>query len=327
MKFLYALSKLRANSFDLKTESGRHLERYRLAALSIGANLMSKAAAIFLILLSVSLTVDYLSLERFGIWMLALSFITMLSFLDLGIGNALTNHVAQRCAEDSRTLLRNTISGGLALLAAVGASIGLILLAISSLIPWEIFFQGDTGKLSAEVRSTAMCFSLLFGLTIFTTGLQRIFSGMQLSFIAHLVSAFAALLSCLVLWVAVNFHQDIEILLLAVLGTQSLINLMLLLILWRKSLFSLVNIGSHLRSEIPFLYKNAGFFLILQLGVMAGWGADNIIISSILGLAQVAIFAIVQRLFQFVAQPFSLINAPLWAAYADADTRGDKAFI
>jgi O-antigen/teichoic acid export membrane protein len=60
---------------------------------------------------------------------------------------------------------------------------------------------------------------------------------------------------------------------------------------------------------------------------MAGWGADNVIISSILGVTQVAIFAIVQRLFQFVVQPFSLINGPLWGAYADADARGDKAFI
>lgn len=327
MKFLSVFSLLRANSFDLKTESGRHLERYRLAALSMAANLFSKAAAIVLILLSVSLTVDYLSLERFGIWMLALSFVTMLSFLDLGIGNALTNHVAQRSAEDSRIVLRNTISGGLALLGMVGMGIGLLLLAISSLMPWGIFFQNGIGELSSEVRSTAMCFSLLFGLTIFTTGLQRVFSGMQLSFIAHLVSALAALLSCLALWIAAHFHQDIEILLLAVLGVQSLVNLMLLPMLWRKGLFSTINIGSHLKGEFPFLYQNAGFFLILQLGVMAGWGADNIIISSVLGVAQVAIFAIVQRLYQFVAQPFSLINGPLWGAYADADARGDKTFI
>ena len=321
------LSSLRANSFDLKTESGRHSERYRLAALSMAANLLSKAAAIFLIFLSVSLTVGYLSLERFGIWMVALSFITILSFLDLGIGNALTNHVAQRSAEDSRTLLRNTISGGLALLGVVGLGIALILLVISSFMPWGNFFQNEVGELSAEVRSTAICFSLLFGLTIFTTGLQRVFSGMQLSFIAHLVSTFGALLSCLALWVATHFRQDIDILLVAVLGTQSLVNLILLPILWRKGLFSLINIGSYLRSEFPLLYKNAGFFLILQLGVMAGWGADNLIISSILGVAQVAIFAIVQRLFQFVAQPFSLINGPLWGAYADAEARGDKTFI
>jgi len=327
LKFLSLLSVLRTNSFDVKTESGRHLERYRLAALSMAANLLSKAAAIVLILLSVSLTVDYLSLERFGIWMIALSFITILSFLDLGIGNALTNHVAQRSAEDSKTILRNTISGGLALLSVIGAAIGLILLAISSLMPWEIFFQNRESELSNEVRSTALCFSFLFGLTIFTSGLQRVFSGMQLSFIAHLVSAFAALLSCLALWLAAHFHQNIETLLLAVLGTQTLVNLMLLPILWRKGLFSLISIGSNLKCEFPFLYKNAGFFLILQLGVIAGWGADNIIISSILGVAQVAVFAIVQRLFQFVAQPFSMINSPLWGAYADADARGDKSFI
>ena len=66
-------------------------------------------------------------------------------------------------------------------------------------------------------------------------------------------------------------------------------------------------------------------FFILQLGAVIGWGADGLIISSVLGVAQVAIFAIVQRLYQFVGQPVALLNAPLWGAYADA--RGDKSFI
>ena len=60
---------------------------------------------------------------------------------------------------------------------------------------------------------------------------------------------------------------------------------------------------------------------------MVGWGADSLIISSTIGVAEVAVFAIVQRLFQFSTQPFQIMNAPLWAAYADAEVRGEKRFI
>jgi O-antigen/teichoic acid export membrane protein len=116
-------------------------------------------------------------------------------------------------------------------------------------------------------------------------------------------------------------------LLAAVFGTQTAISLALLLILVRENLFYTDGISQHVKKEIPFLYKNAGFFLVLQLGAIVGWGADNIIISGVLGITQVAIYVIAQRLFQFVAQPFSLINAPLWSAYADADARGDRLFI
>lgn len=327
MKFFKLLSLLRTNSFDIKTEEGRRSERYRLAAISIAANIISKSSAILLIFLSISLTVDYLSLEQFSIWMLVLSFVTVLSFLDLGIGNALTNHVALRAVENNPNLLKNTISGGLGILGIIAMTVVIVLLLISVLMPWSIFFQGDVVNLSAEVKATAICFSIFFGLNIFTTGLQRIFLGLQKAYKAHLVTAFATMMSCFALWIAADLHQNMTVLLIAVLGTQTIINLALLWILFKEHLFSLRGIGQHLKNEFPYLYRNAGFFLVLQLGVMVGWGADGIIISGVLGITQVAIYAIAQRLFQFVAQPFALINAPLWSAYADADARGDRLFI
>jgi O-antigen/teichoic acid export membrane protein len=321
------LSLLRSNSFDVKTEEGRRNERYRLAAIAIAANILSKSSAILLVLLSVSLTVDYLDLEQFSIWMLVLSFITMLSFLDLGIGNALTNHVAQRAVEDDKKILRDTISGGLGILGLIGMSVGAVLLVISALTPWDLFFPRDKVGLALEVKAAAICFSVIFGFNIFTTGLQKIFLGLQKAYIAHLVNALGTILSCLTLWIAAYHQQNITVLLVAVFGTQTAISFVLLLILVKESLFSFLGIRQHVKREFPFLYKNAGFFLVLQLGAIVGWGADNIIISGVLGITQVAIYAIAQRLFQFVAQPFSLINAPLWSAYADADARGDRLFI
>jgi O-antigen/teichoic acid export membrane protein len=321
------LSLLRSNSFDIKTEEGRRSERYRLAAIAIAANILSKSSAILLVLLSVSLTVDYLDLEQFSIWMLVLSFITMLSFLDLGIGNALTNHVAQRAVEDDKKILRDTISGGLGILGLIGISVGAVLLLISALMPWDLFFPRDKAGLALEVKGVAICFSVIFGLNLFTTGLQKIFLGLQKAYIVHLVSALGTILSCSALWIATYYQQHISMLLAAVFGTQTAISLALLLILVRENLFYTDGISQHVKKEIPFLYKNAGFFLVLQLGAIVGWGADNIIISGVLGITQVAIYVIAQRLFQFVAQPFSLINAPLWSAYADADARGDRLFI
>ncbi len=40
-----------------------------------------------------------------------------------------------------------------------------------------------------------------------------------------------------------------------------------------------------------------------------------------------AIFAVAIRLFQFASQPFAIINAPLWGAYADAFARQDLSFV
>jgi O-antigen/teichoic acid export membrane protein len=60
---------------------------------------------------------------------------------------------------------------------------------------------------------------------------------------------------------------------------------------------------------------------------MVGWGMDSLLISRTLGVAQVAVFSVVQRLFMFATQPLAIINAPLWAAYADAHSRNEVTFI
>jgi len=324
---LRSLIPLLLGSFDSNTEHGRHQQRYRLALISVMANAFSKSIGIILILLSVSLTVDYLNVERFGIWMLVLSFVTLLSFLDLGVGNALTNHVAQRAAQDNSQLLQETISGGLAILAIIAFVVSSILAMIGAIFPWRMLVPKAESALIVEVHLTAICFGILFGVNIFSNGLQRVFAGMQQAYISHVVSAIGMFISCIGLWIATYFQAGIPTLLFTVLGFQSLINLYLLKILINRKLFSFHQIQRLMKLEYPFLYKNAGLFLILQLGVIVGWGADSLIISSTLGVAQVAIFAIVQRLFQFVSQAVALLNAPLWGAYADAEARGDKRFI
>lgn len=327
MGALSSLLSILFGSFDQNTEEGRHHQRYRLALISTIANALSKSVGIILILLSVSLTVGYLDVERFGIWMLVLSFVTLLSFLDLGVGNALTNHVAQRAAQDNPQLLQETISGGLAILAIIAFAMGATLAIVGAIFPWSLIISEANISLVSEVRSTSICFGILFGINIFSSGLQRVFAGMQQAFISHLVSAVGMFFSCIGLWISAHFQEGIPSLLFMVLGIQSLFNLYLLKILVNRKLFSFHRIQKLMKIEYPFLYKNAGLFLVLQLGVVIGWGADSLIISGVLGVAQVAVFAIVQRLFQFVSQPVALLNAPLWGAYADADARGDKEFI
>ncbi len=327
LSFVAALRYVRLAPFDVQTEQGRRDERYRVALLSILANVLSRVAGVVLTLLSVSLTLPYLGVERFGIWMTVASFAAMLTFLDLGVGNALTNHVAHRAAEDDPDLLRQTISGGLAFLALIGLGMGLLLWLIAANLPWDRVIKVAQPGLLPEARLAAMCFALLFGLTIFTSGLQRVFAGLQQAYLGHLVAALGAFAACLGLWFAAAAQQGIAVLLSIMLGVQSVAGLVLLGLLVARKQFSLSGISGLAKLESRHLFQAGGLFFLLQIGTMVGWGADSLIISSTLGVAQVAVFSVVQRLFQFATQPLSILNAPLWGAYADAHVRHDKLFI
>lgn len=327
MNILAARRYVRFTPFDTSTEQGRGDERYRLAMISILTNVLSRSLGMIVMILSVRLTVPYLGVERFGIWMTVSSFAGLLSFLDLGVGNALTNHVAKRAAEDNPSLLRQTISGGLTFLALVGALMGIGLWCVAAYLPWSTFIKVTQPELLIEARSAAMCFALLFGISIFTTGLQRIFAGLQKAYVSHMVAALGSLTAGIGIWLAATAHADISTLLIVMLGSQSAVSFILFWILIHRKQLCFKNIVHSTKLEIPHLYHTGWLFFVLQIGTMVGWGADSLIISGTLGATQVAVYSITQRLFQFVSQPLALINAPLWSAYADAHARDEKIFI
>jgi O-antigen/teichoic acid export membrane protein len=176
MKLLHYL---RFSAFDVSTENGRASERYRLAAWAVLANVASKGAAMAVMVLSVSLTIPYLGAQRFGIWMTVASFAGMLTFLGLGVGNALTNHVASRSAQSDVAMLRRAISGGLGLLLMIGCVVGAGLWLLAAWLPWAKLIKVDDALLLLEAQSAAKLFALLFGLNLFTTGIQSVFAGLQ----------------------------------------------------------------------------------------------------------------------------------------------------
>src|SRR5437879_5520509 len=113
---LSSLGYLKFRPFDTETAEGRTRERYRLAAWAAAGNFLSTLLGLLAILITVPLTLPYLGEERFGVWMTIASLAATLSFLDLGIGNALINHVASASAANDPPRLRQAISRGLLLL-------------------------------------------------------------------------------------------------------------------------------------------------------------------------------------------------------------------
>lgn len=318
---------LRLMPFDTATEAGRNAERYRLVAWAIVFNVLSKSLALATLVLSVRWTLPYLGVERFGAWMTMAGFVGVLVFLDLGVGNALIGQVARAQAQGEQQALVETVSGGLAILLGLALLAAAVLCLAVAVVPWEFLFRSAGDVLRDEIRQALYLLALMFGVYLFSTGVQKIFVGMQRSFEMHAAAIVSAFLSLLCLWWVVQRTGSIAMLLAATLGCQSTAGLLLLWLVRRRRLFSVAALGSALRTGGPRLFRSGGLFLVLQLGVMVGWGMDTAIISGVLGLEQVAVFAVAQRLFQFVSQPLAMVNAPLWSAYADAHARGDAAFI
>jgi O-antigen/teichoic acid export membrane protein len=327
MNFTKVIRYFSTSPINIHEEYTRTQERYRLAAWSAITSALSKGTSMLVMLISIKLTIPYLGADRFGAWLTIASFAAMLSFLDLGAGNALTNNIACSAAHDDHTKLQKNISGGVGILFIVGLMASILLTISASLLPWEALIKVSSKNIYDEIRSTCILFGSLFGIQLFSNGLQKIFAGLQRAYVANLISAISNAIILIVLFFAAKAEAGIYFLLFITLGGTALLNSTLLIILIKKNLFTLHRIGKAIVHTHKPLLASGGLFFVLQITTMVGWGADSLIISSTLGATQVAIFGVAQKIFQLVSQPLSIMNTPLWGAYADAHTRKDIFFI
>lgn len=96
---------VRFQPHDMSTTVGRSRERYRRVTFTTAGALGAGAIAMLTSLVSVPLIFCYLGAERYGLWMVLLSFIAAMAFADLGIGNGVMNAVSEPYGKDDRGLL------------------------------------------------------------------------------------------------------------------------------------------------------------------------------------------------------------------------------
>ncbi len=322
------LAHLRVTPFAQDDEQGRAAERYRRALLTVATSVMSRAMGLLVLMLSVRWTLPYLGQERFGAWMTVLSFASMLSFLDLGIGNALTNRVAHvASAARSPLELAYCISGGLGLLAVVSVMLGFSMTVMAAMLPWGSMFHLKTPGVAGEICSTVMVFAWVFAASTFFSGVAKVLHGLQRGFEVHLAGLVGSVLTLFFLIWAVHDRAGLPCLLLGMMGGGLLGNLGLCFLLALRGQLCCLGLVASIKGEMRVLLRVGGVFFLIQIGTMVGWGMDNLVVAHASGAASVAMFSTIQRLMQFVSQPLAIVNAPLWGAYADADARRERGFI
>lgn len=303
--------------------------RVKLALLGSSVNFISTFLSFLVFFITVPLTITYLGEERFGIWMTVASISSMLSFMDFGVGNGLVSQVAKSRISADPKALQNTISRGFSLLLLIGLVVGVLLSVANMIKPLADVLIIESDQAREDARQLVSTFIVLFALSIPLNGLFKILMGMQLSWMVHVARSIGSVVSIIAVYLLAREEARPAYLLIATYGLQVLMAVCVLPYYFRHQLLSLRTNSNwaEARAEYRNLVSFGGLFLILQLGVMAGWGADSLFISTLSGASAVAQFAIAQKLFQLVSIPVNIVNAPLWGAYADAHAQGDTQFI
>lgn len=303
--------------------------RLKQVILGAGANVVSTVLGFLVFFVSVPLTIGYLGPERFGVWMAIASLTAMLRFMDFGVGNGLVSQVAKKNASADKQSLQSIVSNGLITLSMISALVGGVLFVFNSIFPIVDILNIESSQAKSDAQYLVWVFIIFFTLSIPLNGIYKVLLGLQKNWLVHATRSIASIISLILIVILAKYEAPPHYLLLATFGVQVSASAFLLPYFSSQNLISYRSLTDwqSFKSEYKGLLNIGGLFLILQLGMMAGWGADALIISSLANVSAVAQFAIVQRLYQFVSIPVTIINAPLWGAYADAHSRKDFAFI
>jgi O-antigen/teichoic acid export membrane protein len=301
----------------------RSKDRYRRAAWTGATSLVSRGASLVSALASVPLTIGYLGTQRFALWMTINSFMAMLAFADLGLGNGLLTTISESHGKDDTRTAAKYISSAFFMLLGIGASVLLVLGIIYRITPWARFLGVRPGVAFSEAGPAIAIFFVCFALNLPLGIVQRIQMGFQTGYTSNVWSGFGVLLGFAGLLVCVRAKAGVPWLVFCA-GFGPIIATILNGVQLFRSRPSLRPTWTDFQWPLlkQLLLVGSGF-LILQLALAMAVGSDNFVIAHLLGSDAVAEYSIAMRIFTIVPMLLSILITPLWPAYGESVARGD----
>ena len=301
--------------------------RERAIRLTVAASVGAKVFSILCTLVQVRIAFRYLGTESYGLWVTLVSVVSILNFVDFGLGVGMQHAMADAFGRDDDRALRRAFWSGalvLALLAALVLAIGLPLAFLASW-PDLLHIRG------ADLRSSTGA-ALGIALVAFATSLplnaaSRLVSALQRGWIHAGWIAAGSALSLVFVALAARFHWGFKAFLTAALMVPTLQGAGLLLHLRSSLGWPWLPDGVSSPSALRALVRSSLLFALPQLGMALVQSLPPLAITMALGPAAVTGFNLILRLLSPVQQGQVILLTPVWPAYTEAHARGDHAWV
>ena len=307
-------------------ERGRSITRYRRAALSAMTSILSKVIVLATTIISVPLTFRYLGAERYGLWMTITSSVLFLGFADFGVGNGLAAAIAEANGKDDEALAQKKVSCGFFLLLLMAIFICALLVPATHFIPWSAFYGTKTTLAGHEAGPATAVLILCAALSMPLGTVLRVQVGYQKGYVGDLWNAAGNALALGGILLVTRLGGGLPFLVAAMAGAPVLATgLNWLNEFFRVRPFLRPRLALFDRVTAMRLAAVGGLFFVQQCFGLLYYVSDNLVIARTMGAAQVAQYAVLQRIFSIglLAQYFM---TPLWPAIGESLARRDFAW-
>jgi O-antigen/teichoic acid export membrane protein len=306
----------------------RGAERNRRAVLTSIVAMLAKVVQIASWLITVRLTLEYLGIERFGLWMAISAVLAMAAFADFGVGLGVLNTVAKAYGKDDIEGIRKAVSSGFATLNVIAALLLLSFFAIYRFVNWADFFRVVSPLARSEAGPALTVFAICFALNIAMDVVQRVQLGLQQGYHYSIWQLCGSIIGLVGVLAGIRLHVSLPMLVAAVAGGPVVATAL-------NGIHFFGFVRPDLRPSRKFASREVswqiarlgGLFFVIQIVLAVSFSVDNFVIARTLGAVTVPDFAVPQRMFSVIAVVTSLLLTPLWPAYGEAISRGDMTWV
>ena len=283
------------------------------------ASYLNTAVSMVSNLVLVPMYLFYFGKEEYGLWLVVLSIVSYLGFSNLGIAQSVANLVAGTNAKNDTEGINSIVATGFWLYVAIIILVSIIIISVVLIVPLEDLLNvPETLKnvvIPVFVISSTF-FLLKLPMSIFNVTLRSLnliykeqLFGLLFTVIQFIGVVFVLFSGSGIIWLSVVY------------GATGLLSGIVLFVYLHK-LVPGFSVSSKFASKtrVKNLLAPGGYFFVLQLASGLIWATDNIIISSIIGIAEVASYAVAFRVFMLTIGIVSVVTASMLpsitAAYA-----------
>lgn len=294
----------------------------------IAGSVISRGLGVLAPLLLIPLMLAYLGPTYAGLWMTLIAVAALTAFADLGLGNGLMTRLPPALASNDLPLARRLVSSSYAALSAIALIITGFLWASLPLGLWSKVFDPQGVADPRAVNLLAVACLTAFTVNVPCALVTRLFYATQRAASAALWQAAAGLAPILPVLAFVGMDAGPVAVVLASVIAGPVVNLF-------STGWFFTRVSPELQptragiawDDMREMLKLGAQYFSLTVALVLANSLDNLIIAQVLGLAMVTAYAVPARVFLQLGQVVSLINVPLWAANADALSRGENAWV
>ena len=301
-------------------------QRDRALAASAVAALVSRILTALSSLVSIGLAARALEAPELGVVTVLSALLVYFAFGDFGMGSMVMTQLPRAHALGDVAEMRRIVSSALSAMLIIASAAGVLGVVSVWVLPWQHLLGADDVA-SSELRITLVAFFIMGAVGIIGTVGSRVLAALQRAALIRVCDSVAAVVSVVLVGVCASVDGPIWVYLIAIFAPYSTT--------WLLQLAYVMLVHPELRVGLSALDAGTGLrflregssYAVLSFGWVIAYTLDSIVVASVLGAAQAAVFAIAARLFSLVYGTLSLAGQQMWPAMSEALARGDVEWV